>query len=78
MRASGPRFKHEVERGLSGAAAKNYKATSAHDGAVGQTLSNALGSAGTFSFGVGGSFPVANTTPSGIYSGSFNVTVTYN
>jgi pimeloyl-ACP methyl ester carboxylesterase len=28
--------------GLSGAAAKNYKATSAHDGAVGQTLSNAL------------------------------------
>ena len=43
-----------------------------------QTLSNAAGSAGTFAFGVGGSFPVLNTTPSGVYSGTFTVTVTYN
>ena len=43
-----------------------------------QTLSNALGSAGTFAFGVGGSFPFSTTTARGNYSGTFIVTVAYN
>lgn len=42
------------------------------------TLSGSLGSAGAASFGVGGSFPVASTTATGAYTGSFDVTVAYN
>ena len=42
------------------------------------TLSGAIGSTGTASFGVGGSFPVLNTTPSGVYSGNLAVTIAYN
>jgi hypothetical protein len=36
------------------------------------------GAAGTYSFYVGGSFPIANTTPSGSYTGVFTVTAAYN
>jgi hypothetical protein len=43
-----------------------------------QVLSSALGSAGTYGFGVGGSFPLASTTAPGSYSGTFSVTVQYN
>jgi hypothetical protein len=42
------------------------------------TLSNALGTAGTASFGVGGNFSIANTTATGVYSGTYAVTVAYN
>lgn len=42
------------------------------------TLSGTLGSAGAATFGVGGSFPVATTTVSGNYTGTFDVTVAYN
>jgi len=42
------------------------------------TLSGSLGSAGTATFGVGGSFAVTNTTVSGSYSGTFDVTAAYN
>lgn len=42
------------------------------------TLSGSLGSSGTATFGVGGSFDVASTTATGSYSGSFDVTVAYN
>lgn len=41
-------------------------------------LSSTLGNTGTTSFGIGGSIPVANTTASGAYSGTFNVIVAYN
>jgi hypothetical protein len=41
-------------------------------------ISGTLGSAGTATFGVGGSFPVATGTVSGNYTGSFDVTVAYN
>jgi hypothetical protein len=41
-------------------------------------LSGALGSAGAFSFGVGGSAPIDASTPEGSYSGNFTVTVAYN
>jgi hypothetical protein len=43
-----------------------------------QTLSSAAGSAGTLSFGVGGSFPISSTTTTGAYSGSYTITVQYN
>lgn len=42
------------------------------------TLSGSLGSSGTATFGVGGSFAVASTTATGSYSGTFDVTVAYN
>ena len=61
---------------LSGANSLTVTLTSTHTGS--QTLSNSLGSAGTFSFSVGGSFPVTNVTPSGVYSATFPVTVSYN
>jgi Domain of unknown function (DUF4402) len=41
-------------------------------------LSGSLGSAGSFTFGVGGSAPISSTTPNGDYAGSFTVTVAYN
>lgn len=42
------------------------------------TLSNAVGSLGTATFYVGGQFDLTPSTPSGTYSGSYNVTVQYN
>lgn len=41
-------------------------------------LSGALGSAGSFTFGVGGTAPISSTTLNGDYTGSFTVTVAYN
>jgi len=41
------------------------------------TLSSALGSSGSYSFGVGGSFVISSTTSTGAYSGSYTVTVQY-
>lgn len=41
-------------------------------------LSSTLGNTGTATFGVGGSIPVADTTHSGAYTGTFNVIVAYN
>lgn len=46
--------------------------------AASQTLSNALGSAGSLSFRVGGSVPVASTAPTGTYTGTFTVSAAYN
>jgi hypothetical protein len=42
------------------------------------TISGALGNTGSATFGVGGSFPVAASTASGNYTGTFDVTVAYN
>ena len=42
------------------------------------TLSGAIGSSGTLAIGVGGSFPVSNTTVTGNYTGTFNLVVAYN
>jgi hypothetical protein len=41
-------------------------------------LTNALGAAGAGSFFVGGALPIANTTVSGAYTGTFNAVVAYN
>jgi len=43
-----------------------------------QTLGNTLGSAGSLVFRVGGSVPVASTSATGLYSGTFSVTAAYN
>lgn len=45
-----------------------------------QTLTNALGGAGSnpTAIVVGGSFPISSTTPPGAYSGTYSVTVQYN
>ncbi|MCA3256143.1 MAG: DUF4402 domain-containing protein [Alphaproteobacteria bacterium] len=42
------------------------------------TISGSLGTPGTATVNVGGSFPITNTTVSGNYTGNFNVTVAYN
>jgi hypothetical protein len=41
-------------------------------------LSGSLGAAGTATFGVGGAFPLDNTTVAGSYTGTFNAVVAYN
>lgn len=41
-------------------------------------LSGSLGGSGSLVLGVGGSFPLASSTPSGAYSGSLVVTASYN
>jgi hypothetical protein len=46
--------------------------------AASQTLSNALGSAGSLNFRVGGSVPVASTAATGVYTGTFTVSAAYN
>jgi hypothetical protein len=42
------------------------------------TLSGSSGSAGAYTFGVGGSLNVANTTPLGVYTGTVVISVSYN
>ena len=46
--------------------------------AAAQTLSNALGAAGSLSFKVGGSVPVNSTSPTGVNTGTFTVSAAYN
>lgn len=46
--------------------------------AAAQTLSNALGSAGSLAFKVGGSVPITSTATTGVYTGSFIVSAAYN
>jgi hypothetical protein len=46
--------------------------------AVSPTLSSIAGQTGTYSFFVGGGFPVNSTTASGAYTGTFTVTASYN
>jgi hypothetical protein len=42
------------------------------------SLSGTLGSSGSATFGVGGNITLTDTSPTGLASGSFNVTVSYN
>ncbi|MFC3713643.1 DUF4402 domain-containing protein [Sphingoaurantiacus capsulatus] len=42
------------------------------------TIGGTIGTAGNVTIGVGGAITVANTTVSGNYTGTFNVTVAYN
>ena len=43
-----------------------------------QTLSNALGSAGSLAFSVGGSVPIGASTATGAYTSTFTVSAAYN
>ncbi len=43
-----------------------------------QSLGSAIGSTGTFVLGIGGSFPISSTTATGLYQGTYRVTVQYN
>ncbi len=52
--------------------------TTASSAAASPVLSGALGSAGTYAFGVGGSVSLDASTLAGSYTGSFTVTVAYN
>jgi len=62
---------------LAGPSASTIAVTLTPTGSTG-TLSNALGTAGTASFGVGGNFSLSSTTVTGAYTGTYNVTVAYN
>ena len=53
--------------------ANNLTVTTSSSATGTQTLTG-----GTFSLGVGGTITVANTTPTGQYTGSFTATFTYN
>lgn len=57
--------------------ANNLVVTTTNTGATG-TLSGTIGSAGTATVGVGGSFPIAAATATGNYTVTFNTTVAYN
>jgi hypothetical protein len=46
--------------------------------AAAQTLSNALGAAGSLAFAVGGSVPLSSTQTTGLYTGTFTVSAAYN
>jgi hypothetical protein len=52
--------------------------TTSTTAAASVTLPSAVGSGGSYSFGVGGSIAVLPSTPSGAYSGTFSVTAQYN
>jgi hypothetical protein len=51
--------------------------TTTNTGATG-TLSGTIGASGTATVGVGGSFPLATSTATGNYTGTFTTTVAYN
>jgi len=52
--------------------------TTSNSAGAAPVLSAALGSLGSFNFGVGGTIAVNSTTPNGSYTGNFTVTVAYN
>jgi len=62
---------------LTGPGGATLTVTLSHS-AFAANLSGALGSAGTATFTAGGSLPVASTTTTGAYTGTYNVTVAYN
>jgi hypothetical protein len=61
---------------MSNGGAGSVVVTTLRSGLATPTLS--AGTSGTYSFFVGGQIPLSDTTPSGSYSGTFNVTVAYN
>jgi hypothetical protein len=52
--------------------------TTTHNLPATPTLSGALGAAGTLTFGVGGSFVISPSTPTGAYTGTLMVSIDYN
>lgn len=58
--------------------ASSITVTTSSTGSGAQTLGGTLGSAGTLAVAVGGSFPITSTTATGVFTGSFVVSVQYN
>lgn len=52
--------------------------TTSNNASASPVLTSSVGNAGSYSFQVGGSFPVTSTTPLGAYSGTYSITVQYN
>jgi hypothetical protein len=64
---------HSIPVTLSGASDTLTVTMSSNAGST-----ETLNSSGSYSFGVGGSINVSPTTPTGLYSGTFTVSVAYN
>lgn len=62
---------------MSGPSASSLVVTLTKDVTGSETLSNALGAAGSKTVNIGGSFPLTATTTTGAYTGTFNVDVAY-
>ena len=62
---------------MNGPSSSTLLVTLTKDVAETETLSNALGAAGSKDVNIGGSFPLSATTPTGAYTGTFNVDVAY-
>ncbi len=60
------------------AGAGNITVTLSSTASGSTVLSSTSGQPGTLDFGIGGTFPVSNATNSGVYTGTFPVTVAYN
>ncbi len=58
--------------------ANSLTVTTAASGSGVQTLSGTIGGAGSLAVNVGGSFPLTSVTATGLYSGTFTVSVAYN
>jgi hypothetical protein len=63
---------------MNGPSASTLTVTTNNNLAATPTLSSIIGNSGTYSFFVGGSFPISPSTQSGAYTGVFAVTVAYN
>lgn len=63
---------------MTGPSASTLVVTLTPDQSTGAVLSNALGAAGSLTLNVGGSFPLPAAAATGLYSGTFTVTVAYN
>ena len=71
-------FSISVPASFSMSSGSNSLVVTTSASAASATLSGPVGSQGSATFGVGGSFLLASNTASGAYSGNFVVTVTYN
>jgi hypothetical protein len=63
---------------MTGPNASSLTVTTNNNLVASPLLSSILGNSGTYSFFVGGSFPISASTQNGAYTGTFNVTVAYN
>lgn len=62
---------------MNGPSASTLVVALTPDQVTGVQLSNALGAAGSLTLNVGGSFPLPAAATTGLYSGTFTVTVAY-
>ncbi len=70
-------FNISVPASFAMTSGNNSLVVTTNSSAATATLSNSAGQQGSATFGIGGSFPLAPDAPSGAYSDSFTVTVSY-